>query len=122
MKVKMQSNELERLLDELDAERSKFTKANKQKMREVVDQLVTAGIYPITPAMEKHGYDAMKMVDSYGARWHIWSEPLKCPNCSTDLRDHAVGPPFKREISVYSRELDRTIHFKCPDCGEVIPR
>lgn len=45
-----------------------------------------------------------------------WKNPIWCPHCKADLRDHKNGVPFKRSIAVYSREQDRTAHWKCPDC------
>ncbi len=45
-----------------------------------------------------------------------WKSPVECPHCKCDLRDHKNGVPFKRTIGVYSREQDRTTHWKCPDC------
>lgn len=54
-------------------------------------------------------------------------DPTACPACKADLRGteipkrsrHAFGDRthFLRVIAVYSRELDRTTHWKCPDCG-----
>lgn len=122
MEGQITADTVEMLLDELDNEREKFTKADKQKMQEIIERLVNANVYPVTSAMKKHGYNAMTMVESYGARWHIWKQPLQCPHCSTDLRDYESGPPFKREIAIYSRELDRTTHFECPDCHKQIAR
>lgn len=51
-----------------------------------------------------------------------WREPLACPHCKADLRDHVNGPPFKREIGQYDRDRDRTVAWVCPDCGKDWPR
>lgn len=56
--------------------------------------------------------------------------PLDCPKCKADLAyiapEESIPDPlgftpepetFSRVIGVYSRELDRTTHWRCPDCG-----
>lgn len=107
----------DQLLQEVDQERRKFTSCDKDKLANLVQQLVDAGVYP---AISKIGEPALKMVEGWGARWHEWREPLECPCCHSDLRSHEHGPPFKREIGMYSREQDRTTSFVCPDCGGTI--
>lgn len=57
------------------------------------------------------------MADSSVREQPKWAEPLLCPHCKNDLRDHKAGPPFKREIAQYSRERDMTVGYQCPDCG-----
>ena len=54
--------------------------------------------------------------------------PTECPHCRADLRGyeiplcdrHAYGGKERltRAIAIYSRERDRTTHWKCPDCGK----
>ena len=111
-----------KLLSQLKEERE-FTKSDKDIMQGFVDLLVTLGVYPeSTPAMENHGYTHLQMVESWGAHWHEWREPLSCPSCGSDWRDQESGPPFKREIGIYSQGQDRTAAWKCPDCGEEMPR
>lgn len=39
-----------------------------------------------------------------------------------DVRRHFGSDRFSRLISIYSRELDRTTHFQCPDCEKAIDR
>ena len=49
-----------------------------------------------------------------------------CPNCGTSLLDkpipeesrHMYGGKthFRRVIGIYSREQDRTVAWRCPDC------
>jgi len=113
----------EQLLEQLREERAKFTKSDKGVMQRLVDQLVASGVYPhSTPAMEKHGYSHLQMVESWGADWHEWRNPLCCPICDADWRDSVSGPPFKREIGVYSQGQDRTVAWRCPDCGTETPR
>jgi len=85
----------EALLDALDTERRKFTTSDAALMRRMADELISG----------------------WGARWHVWREPLQCPHCKADLRDHRTGPPFKREIGQYDMDEDRTVAFICPDCG-----
>ncbi len=56
--------------------------------------------------------------EMYGPDHDKWREPLECPHCKADLRDHKAGPPFKREIGQYSLERDMTVGYQCPDCGK----
>jgi hypothetical protein len=70
------------------------------------------GIYP----KPKGNTTVERMVEMYGARWHLYREPLACQFCGADLRDHKHGPPYKREISIYCKDRDRTTHYKCPEC------
>jgi glutaredoxin len=115
--VKKTSQEI---LNDLENERSKFTNSNTDLMQKLVDELVANGEYPIkTPTMEKYGYSHLKMVQCWGSKWHIFEEPLECPHCKADLRS-LNGPPFKREIGIYSRDQDRTIRYDCPDCHKTI--
>jgi hypothetical protein len=51
-----------------------------------------------------------------------WPSPQACPHCQADLRDRENGVPYSRIISIYSREEDRTTHWKCPDCCRQIIR
>jgi hypothetical protein len=108
----------EKLLDELDKERAKFTRANTDLMHQVVDLLIYAGVYP-KETVPGNPNDVWTMVEGYGARWHIWRAPLACRHCKADLRDHVMGPPFKREIGI---EIggDHIDHFECPDCERVL--
>ena len=59
-------------------------------------------------------------------------QPERCPHCDADFQDEPIPEKdreaygghthFSRLIAVYSRELDRTTHYRCPDCGKDIPR
>lgn len=110
----MMSQYTEALLKELDEERGKFTKSDDVKMDHLIALLVLAGEYPATTKTQN---TVKQMVDGWGAYWHRWSEPLECPQCHTDLRDHECGPPFKREIQVIpDRMREGTYHFECPNC------
>jgi hypothetical protein len=109
---------VEDLLQELDQERRKYD-AHNSRMEEIVEFLVAEGFYP---AFSKMGRPALNMVENYGVRWHEWRDPLECPHCNSDLRDHRHGAPFKREISIYDQNLDRTVEFRCPDCEQTINR
>lgn len=108
----------EELLGLLDDERQKFTRSNEELMRTLTDELIARKVYPT----HWPGPDAHERVRGWGARWHLYREPLHCPHCNADLRDQTWGPPGKREIGHSSRVLDRTTHFSCPDCGKGWPR
>jgi hypothetical protein len=110
------------LIDALKAERAKFTKADKDVMQGYIDALIECGEYPaeLTPVMAKQGTTHLRMVEGYGADWHRYSGPLECRHCKADLRNHESGPPFKREIGISDRLLDRITGYKCPDCGEML--
>lgn len=106
----------EELLGLLDAERSRFTRSNEELMRSYIDELVARRVYPTHwPAPDMYA-----RVRSWGARWHVYREPLHCPHCNTDLRDTTWGPPGKREIGRSAR--DRIVEWSCPDCGKRWPR
>jgi desulfoferrodoxin (superoxide reductase-like protein) len=55
-----------------------------------------------------------------------------CPKCKADMQGaaipeesrqhHSNATHFIRWIALYSRELDRTTHFRCPDCGPEVKR
>lgn len=110
------------LLAALDAERLPKREPN-QPLRErdealyrgMIDELIRRGIYP-KETIEGNHNTVYEMVDGWGARWYLWRGALECPHCKADLRDQRTGPPFKREIGMYDRGLDRTTHFACPDC------
>ena len=104
----------EEILEELSRERSKFTKSDEDKMRELVNLLIERGIYPTKSEI---GYDAFKMMSSWGVDWYIYTGIQNCPECNSDLCNRENGPPFKREISIYDRDKDRTVAYRCPDCG-----
>jgi siderophore synthetase component len=117
----MTETELAETLDALEAERVKFTKANKSLMQKLIDRLVEEKVYPdATPTMAKHGYTHLTMVECYGSDWHLWRGTLNCPKCSSDWRDLSAGPPFKREVG--RSHGDVTVAWTCPDCGHVVPR
>ena len=52
--------------------------------------------------------------------------PTTCPHCRADLRGDVIPEEMRssyggkerltRAIGIYSRERDRTTHWKCPDC------
>lgn len=108
----------EELLDALQDEREEYTKANENVMQAYIDALIECGEYPksVTGSRSTH----LSMVKGYGVTWHRYSGPLECLHCRTDLKDHVNGPPFKREIGIYSTALDRTTGYKCPDCDQMI--
>ena len=112
----------ELLLDRLDDERRRFSNADDTVIRSLVEELVRRGEYrePIGTPHEVKPFvpleSILRAVEHYGARWHRYREPLRCPLCLTDLRDHENGPPFKREIGRIER--DRVAGWNCPDCGK----
>lgn len=117
----MTDSELEVILAKLEAERVKFTKADKGFMQKLIDRLVEECVYPAsTPTMVKQGYTHLKMVECWGSDWHLWRGTLNCPKCNSDWRDLSAGPPFKREIGQSYGDL--TVAYTCPDCGHVVPR
>lgn len=105
----------EKLLDQLDEERRKYTKADRQVMEDMIGELVIRGVYPAKPRAP--GNTLLGMVHGYGARWIEFRGPLACPHCKADLRSPS-GPPFKREIGIYDEGRDYTTHFECPDCRQ----
>lgn len=47
----------------------------------------------------------------------------ECPRCQADLSDSTPQfPDGTRRISLYDREKDCTVAYKCPDCGGTWPR
>lgn len=104
------------LLDELEAERRKYAKCDDARMATIVALLTIRGVYP--PKTIRGGR-VLDMVENYGAKWHLWREPLNCPNCGSDQRDLKSGPPFVRTITAIAN--DRAQHYQCPDCRENFP-
>ena len=109
---------VETLLAELNAERSKFSRADEQRMRDAVAYLVACGEYPT----EWNGkpIDVWQRVQCWGAYWHRFEEPLECEKCKADLRDLDWGPPGKREIR--HTVNDMCAYYSCPDCKHEWPR
>ncbi len=105
------------LLDALDEERRKFIDSDKARIRSMIDELIRRGVYPAETVPDNPN-DVYTMVSGWGARWIEWGEPHACRHCGADLRDHRVGPPFKREIGHYDRAQDRTVGYTCPDCKQ----
>ena len=117
-KADMESIDTESILQALDTERRNFTRSDKQKILEMVSELVRRGVYPQKPSdrYPENTHSTETMVDSYGAKWHEWSGPTSCVACGSDLRDLRFGPPFKREVGIV--ENDHCVQFRCPDCGK----
>lgn len=117
----MNDTDNEVLLRMLDEERSgrdkdgKWHQPDKAKMKQMIDALIARGVYP-AETVEANPNNVYSMVDGWGARWFEWRGVLACGHCGADLRDHRLGPPFKREMSHYDRGRDRTEWFECPDC------
>lgn len=112
-------------LKHLKAEREKFTESDEKLMRVMVDRLVEAGIYPPLSAEltgPRCNLTPLKMVEGWGADWHIYRSPLNCPHCNADLRD-PQGPPFKLEIGIEIRGLyDGVAYYQCPECKGAFSR
>ena len=122
------SEEVDDLLQELDSLRSKFTQITSlddQRMDNIIAELVERKVYFETPMIRKFSNDKpyRKMVECWGVYWFRYSAPFECPLCEANLCDEVHGPPFKREIGMYSMELDRTTRMICPDCeGTILVR
>lgn len=107
------SDYLESWLSKLLEEREKFgLLCNEKAVSDLVAKLVEIGHYP---PFSKTGQPALKMVEYYGVNWNDYSEPLECPHCQQDLRDHENGPPFKLEI--LWKPSDK---MGCPECRGLI--
>lgn len=55
-------------------------------------------------------------------------EPARCPKCDADLRGELIPEALRAEyyggkthylraIGIYDRGRDRTVAWRCPDCG-----
>jgi hypothetical protein len=109
------------LLDMIDEERlpgrkdGKYREPDMAKMKQMIDTLIERGVYP-AETVDANPNNVYSMVSGYGARWFEWNGTLTCGHCGADLRDHRLGPPYKREMGHYNRGTDRTEWFECPDC------
>lgn len=112
------------LLDTLDAERRRFTLSDKDLMLAMVNELIRRNVYPARPSDKypQNTNSTLTMVEYWGAWWHEWKGVMTCPACGSDWRDLRSGPPFSREIGIYSRDQDMTMAYRCPDCGKEFPR
>lgn len=94
---------------------------NSHTIIPAINELLLRGIYPVVLPELCDSTDVLtysvRMAMTYGVRWHIYRGETECPKCQVDLRDHRYGPPFKRGISVYDRDRDITIGWRCPDCN-----
>lgn len=121
----MDDKDVDKILKQLDHERSKYTSANQAKMEELISVLVEEGVYedtPLTLKCREEGKENpfLTMVECWGVRWHEYREPHFCPHCNEDLRDYEWGPPGKREIGFYSQEVDATLYDLCPACKGMV--
>jgi len=82
---------------------------------ELVKEAQRLGIYP-PDTVEGNPNTVLQMVEGWGARWIEWEEPLSCPQCGSDWRNHETGPPFKREWHCSPREGEVVVY--CPDCED----
>lgn len=109
----------EALLQALQEERDRFSQSDPEKIRYLVDKLIEREVYP-AETVPGNPNTVLKMVEGYGAYWHIWRTPLACPHCEKDLRDLEHGPPFKLELGRYDRDKDRTTDVLCPSCEKSV--
>lgn len=112
----LQAIPTDHLLDLTEEERGKFSQDSHDFLGRLIRELVIRKEYPTS--WEGKPLDVLERVQCWGARWHVFQEPLNCRFCGMDLR-HPSGPPFKREVGQYHRELDRTVAYQCPDCRGV---
>ena len=59
-------------------------------------------------------------------------EEERCPFCKVSFKGPPIPPPhrehygdathFSRKIGIYDRALDKTVSWRCPDCGKEWPR
>jgi DNA-directed RNA polymerase subunit RPC12/RpoP len=100
------------ILDALDEERRELQ--GRPVARELyIAILRDRGVYP-QDTVEGNCNTVEKMVEWWGARWHIWTGLFACPHCGSEQRDLRTGPPFMRTIAVINR--DRAEYYRCPDC------
>lgn len=92
-----------------------FPEVDEAKLHQLIDEAICRDLYP-KETVSGNANTVFEMVRGYGARWFEWRGSLQCPYCEVDLRDHEHGPPFKREVGIYSQSQDRTVGFQCPDC------
>ena len=104
------------LLDEAESLRFTDDQVSARRLVALCVSMARFGLIPRGVA------NPMAMIRNYGATWFQYRGVQNCPQCNSDLRDVEHGPPFKREISVYCRDRDRTVAYRCPDCDHEWPR
>ncbi len=108
---------VEEILGQIEIERA--SPCAPTTLLPLVEELTRRSVYPsestLTALYPKRPADVLKMIDYWGARWHLWAGQQACPHCATDLRDLQCGPPFKREIALTHH--DRVTAWLCPDCS-----
>jgi len=62
----------------------------------------------------------------------VTQDTRRCPECQADWRGHRIPAMwrkmygghthFSRVISISDMNLDRTIAWRCPDCGAEFPK
>ena len=45
-----------------------------------------------------------------------------CPHCQADLSYKVGDVTYSRLIGIYDQDKDRTVAYRCPDCGKVDER
>lgn len=105
----------DQLLERLNQERQKFTRANDRLIDQMISELQQRNVYP-QETVAGNPNTVRAMVDSYGAYWYQWRPPFFCPFCAANLQDLSTGPPFKREILIKTDVPEEHNTLCCPDC------
>ena len=120
----MPKSDLE-ILEELDAERSKFTTSDDVVLNSLIEELIKRGVYP-AETIEGNPNTIFQMVEGWGPYWFTWDHAekgtLTCPHCKKDLRDLRCGPPFLTVIGMVDRDRVRITYWQCPECGKTWKR
>lgn len=64
----------------------------------------------------------MKEDDKYRHCAKCGSDWLGTPIPEEHREHYGESTHFSRRIALYSRDEDRTVGYKCPDCGDVVGR
>lgn len=105
------------LLQAIESERENYASCDKELSR-LVMFAQQVGIYP-QETMAANPNDVLAMVKGWGAFWHQWGGQIHCAFCEADLRNHDLGPPFKREVGITNHLSDKTEYHQCPACSHV---
>jgi hypothetical protein len=83
----------EQLLHHLDQERQKFSTADEDLIKAMIDELIAREVYP-KETVPGNPNTVHQMVAGWGAYWYQWNGRFTCPCCGADLRNKVTGPPF----------------------------
>lgn len=69
------------------------------------------------------------VAETAGGKMNITDTDRYCKKCGADWLGQEIPEKdresfgnhtnFSRRISMYDRDLDRTVAYKCPDCGDI---